>query len=123
MLKCLKSNDKVDLINIINEDVIRDSDAIKKIKENPELVKDLSDRPPQQLINIYQSHKDRAKKLLDKIDKIPECECVTENLEDAMKLHEVHINDPKTATDESQILLNKFIKDAYKCAIQERIHD
>lgn len=123
MLKCLESNDKADLINIINEDVVRDSDAIKRIEESPELVKELSDRSPQQLINIYQSHKNRAEKILDKIDKIPECECVTRNLEDAMKLHEVHINNPRTATDESQILLNKFIKDAYKCAMQERIHD
>lgn len=116
MLKCLKSSDKSDLIDIINEDIVRDSDAIKRIEESPELVKELSDRSPQQLINIYQSHNNRAKKILDKINKVPECECVTRNLEDAMKLHEVHINDPKTATDESQMLLNNFIKNAYQCA-------
>lgn len=41
--------------------------------------------------------------------------CAISNLENAIKLHDVHIKDPSTATEHSQKELAKYITNAYKC--------
>lgn len=43
--------------------------------------------------------------------------CAEEWLKKAIELHELHMKDPKTTTDESQMELMQQIKNAYDCVI------
>lgn len=41
--------------------------------------------------------------------------CAISNLEKAIKLHDIHMKDPSTATEPSQKELDRYIINAYKC--------
>lgn len=73
MKECLSNKTKQDIIEVLKEDIQRDAQPIGSIEQNIELVKELSVKSPEELLQIYRYHLERRENFLDKVTNIRVC--------------------------------------------------
>lgn len=73
MIECLSNKSKSEIIDVLEEDMQRDKLSIRSIKQNLELVKELSIREPGELLRMYRDHLERRENFLDKVKNIGVC--------------------------------------------------
>lgn len=73
MNECLNYKNKLEIIDVLKEDIQRDTQSIRSIEQNIELVEELSVKKPEELLQIYQDHLRRRKNFLNKVQDIRVC--------------------------------------------------
>lgn len=73
MRECLSNKTKLDMIDVLKEDIQRDTQSIRSIEQNVELVRDLSVKTPEELLRIYRYHVRKRKIFLDNVMNIRVC--------------------------------------------------
>lgn len=73
MRECLSNKNKLEIIDVLKEDIQRDTQSIRSIEQNVELVKELSVRTPEELLRMYRDHLVRRENFLDKVRNIRVC--------------------------------------------------
>ena len=73
MKECLSNKNKLEIIEVLKEDIQRDAQSIISIEQNVELVKELSVKKPEELLRMYRDHLGRREIFLDKVRNIRVC--------------------------------------------------
>ena len=73
MTECLSNKNKLEIIEILKEDIKRDTQSIRSIEQNVELVEELSVKKPEELLRMYRDHLEKRENFLDKVRNIRVC--------------------------------------------------
>lgn len=97
-------------------------DMVQMMKEmmemQEELIKDMKPPMKEKMMKQMSIMKERMDKMMEGMrgQALPQrLRCAEEWLKKAIELHELHINDPKTATKSSQMEMMEQMKKAYEC--------
>lgn len=73
MRECLSNKNKLGIIEVLKEDIKRDTQSIRSIEQNVELVEELSVMAPKELLLMYRDHLGRRENFLDDVRNIRVC--------------------------------------------------
>ena len=73
MRECLSNKNKLEIIEVLKEDIKRDIQSIRSIEQNIELVEELSVKKPKELLQMYRDHLEMRENFLDKVRNIRVC--------------------------------------------------
>ena len=73
MNECLNYKNKLGIIDVLKEDIQRDTQSIRSIEQNAELVEELSVKKPDILLQIYRDHLRGREHFLDQVQNIRVC--------------------------------------------------
>lgn len=73
MTECLNNKNKLEMIEVLKEDIRRDTQSIRSIEQNIDLVEELSVKKPKELLRMYRDHLEIRENFLDKVRNIRVC--------------------------------------------------